>query len=137
MQLLGDTILIVLEATGGLEVPLAAVLVAADLAVAVVNPRQVRGFAKVVGQLAKTDTLDAYLLARFAVVVGSKHARAGASRLSNYAHTSSPTTAHMPVNEACDSFARVRWMDTERRRRFCGGAKLHRVGFTGTCDSYR
>jgi transposase len=61
--------LIVLEATGGLEVPLAAALAAAGLAVAVVNPRQVRDFAKAVGQLAKTDALDAHLLARFAEVV--------------------------------------------------------------------
>lgn len=61
--------LIVLEATGGLEVPLAATLATAGLAVAVVNPRQVRDFAKAVGQLAKTDTLDAHLLARFAEVV--------------------------------------------------------------------
>jgi transposase len=61
--------LVVLEATGGLEVPLAAALAAAGLAVAVVNPRQVRDFAKAVGQLAKTDALDAQLLARFADVV--------------------------------------------------------------------
>ena len=61
--------LIVLEATGGLEVPLAAALAATGLAVAVVNPRQARDFAKAVGQLAKTDALDAQLLARFAEVV--------------------------------------------------------------------
>ena len=61
--------LVVLEATGGLAVPLAAALAAAGLAVAVVNPRQVRDFAKAVGQLAKTDALDAHLLARFAEVV--------------------------------------------------------------------
>jgi transposase len=61
--------LVVLEATGGLEVPLVAALAAAGLAVAVVNPRQVRDFAKAVGQLAKTDVLDAHLLARFAEVV--------------------------------------------------------------------
>jgi transposase len=61
--------LVVLETTGGLEVPLAAALTAAGLAVAVVNPRQVRDFAKAVGQLAKTDALDAQLLARFAEVV--------------------------------------------------------------------
>ena len=61
--------LVVLEATGGLELPLAAALAAAGLPVAVVNPRQVRDFAKAVGQLAKTDTLDAHLLARFAEVV--------------------------------------------------------------------
>ncbi|HEX8862383.1 MAG TPA: IS110 family transposase [Actinomycetes bacterium] len=61
--------LVVLEATGGLEVPLAAALATAGLPVAVVNPRQVRDFAKAVGQLAKTDALDAQLLARFAEVV--------------------------------------------------------------------
>jgi transposase len=61
--------LIVLEATGGLELPVTAALAAAGLAVAVVNPRQVRDFAKAIGQLAKTDALDAHLLARFAEVV--------------------------------------------------------------------
>ncbi len=61
--------LIVLEATGGLELPVAAALAAAAFAVAVVNPRQVRDFAKAVGQLAKTDALDAGVLARFADVV--------------------------------------------------------------------
>ena len=61
--------LVVLEATGGLEVPLAAALAAAGLPVAVVNPRQVRDSATAVGQLAKTDALDAQLLARFAEVV--------------------------------------------------------------------
>lgn len=61
--------LIVLEATGGLEAPVAAALATAGLAVAVVNPRQVRAFAHAVGQLAKTDVLDAQLLARFAEVV--------------------------------------------------------------------
>jgi transposase len=61
--------LIVLEATGGLEIPLAAALAAAGLPLAVVNPRQVRDFAKAVGQLAKTDALDAQLLARFADVI--------------------------------------------------------------------
>lgn len=62
--------LIVLEATGGREVPLAATLAAAGLPVAVVNPRQVRDFARAIGQLAKTDALDAQVLARFAEVVG-------------------------------------------------------------------
>ena len=61
--------LIVLEATGGLELPVTAALAAAGFAVAVVNPRQVRDFAKAVGQLAKTDALDAQVLARFADVV--------------------------------------------------------------------
>lgn len=62
-------VLVVLEATGGLEVPVAAALATAGLPVAVVNPRQVRDFAKAIGQLAKTDALDAALLARFAAVV--------------------------------------------------------------------
>ena len=51
--------LVLLEATGGLELPLVAALAAAALPVVVVNPRQVRDFAKATGRLAKTDTLDA------------------------------------------------------------------------------
>jgi len=57
---------IVLEATGGLELPLVSELAAAGLPVRVVNPRRVRDFAKATGRLAKTDRLDAQLLARFA-----------------------------------------------------------------------
>ena len=60
---------VVLEATGGLELPLAAALTAASLPVAVVNPRQVRDFAKATGWLAKTDALDAQVLAHFAEAV--------------------------------------------------------------------
>jgi len=58
--------LVVLEATGKLEIPVAAALSIAGIAVAIVNPRQVRDFAKATGQLAKTDTLDAHVLAAFA-----------------------------------------------------------------------
>lgn len=58
--------LIVLEATGGYGTTLAAELQEAGLAVAVVNPRQVRAFARAFGILAKTDTLDARVLALFA-----------------------------------------------------------------------
>ena len=58
--------LVVLEATGGYERLAAATLALAGLPVVVVNPRQVREFAKAVGQLAKTDQLDAALLALFA-----------------------------------------------------------------------
>jgi transposase len=58
--------LIVLEATGGLEVPLAGALAEAALPVVVVNPRQVRDVAKATGRLAKTDALDAGILAHFA-----------------------------------------------------------------------
>jgi transposase len=65
---LGPT-LVVLEATGGRELGLVAALAAAAVPVAVVNPRQVRRFAQAIGQLAKTDALDARLLAQFAEVV--------------------------------------------------------------------
>ena len=58
--------LIVLEATGGYETALVAALVAAALPVVVANPRQVRDFAKATGQLAKTDHVDAHVLALFA-----------------------------------------------------------------------
>ena len=61
--------LVVMEATGGLEIPLTGVLAAAGVPVAVVNPRQVRDFAKATGQLAKTDVLDAQVLAHFAEVI--------------------------------------------------------------------
>jgi transposase len=61
--------LVVLEATGGFELPVAAALATAGVPVAVVNPRQVREFARGIGQLAKTDALDAAVLARFAEVV--------------------------------------------------------------------
>lgn len=58
--------LIVLEATGGYEAAPAAALALAELAVAVVNPRHVRDFAKATGRLAKTDAIDAQVLAAFA-----------------------------------------------------------------------
>jgi transposase len=58
--------LLVLEATGGYELPAVAALVAAGLPVVVVNPRQVRDFARSTGQLAKTDRLDAAVLALLA-----------------------------------------------------------------------
>lgn len=60
---------VVLESTGGLEVPLAGALAAASLPVVVINPRQVRDFAKATGRLAKTDALDAQVLAHFAEAV--------------------------------------------------------------------
>lgn len=61
--------LIVLEATGGYELMAVAALAGAPLPVVVVNPRQVRNFAKATGPLAKTDRSDADILARFADVV--------------------------------------------------------------------
>ena len=62
-------ILVVLEASGGYEVTVAAALASASLPLAVVNPRQVRDYARALGQLAKTDRLDARVLARFAETV--------------------------------------------------------------------
>ena len=61
--------LVVLEASGGLELPLVAALAAEAVPVVVVNPRQVRDFAKATGTLAKTDALDAAVLAHFAEAV--------------------------------------------------------------------
>jgi transposase len=68
MQALQPT-LIVLEATGGLERLVTSALATAGLPVVVVNPRQVRDFARATGQLAKTDALDARALAHFADVI--------------------------------------------------------------------
>src|SRR6266436_2905664 len=61
--------MVIIEATGGLEVPLASALATAGIGVAVVNPRQVRDFARATGQLAKTDALDAQVLVRFGAAV--------------------------------------------------------------------
>ncbi len=65
LQEIGPT-LIVIEATGGLETQIASALAGKELPVAVVNPRQVRDFAKASGRLAKTDRVDAGVLAAFA-----------------------------------------------------------------------
>jgi transposase len=61
-----DPCLVVVEATGGYERRLIATLVDAGFAVALVNPRQVRDYARGIGRLAKTDRIDAAVLARFA-----------------------------------------------------------------------
>ena len=61
--------LVVLEATGGFEAEVALTLGEAGLPVAVVNPRQVRDFARATGRLAKTDTVDARVLALFGKAV--------------------------------------------------------------------
>jgi transposase len=68
LQALSPT-LIVVEATGGLELPVVAAMASAKLPVAVVNPTRVRQFARSTGQLAKTDRLDALVLAHFAQAV--------------------------------------------------------------------
>ena len=64
-----EPVMVLLEASGGLELPLVAALAAEAVPVVVVNPRQVRDFAKATGKLAKTDALDASVLAHFAEVV--------------------------------------------------------------------
>lgn len=69
LRRLEPTDFVIIEATGGLEVPVASALATAGIAVAVVNPRQVRDFARATGQLAKTDRLDAQVLARFGAAV--------------------------------------------------------------------
>jgi transposase len=72
-ELIGRSVeLIVMEATGGLERDLACALQAAGFAVAVINPRQARDFAKAMGRLAKTDRIDAKVLAELAHVL-SQH----------------------------------------------------------------
>ena len=58
--------LIVLEATGGFEITVAAALASTGLPLAVVNPRQIRDFARAIGRLAKTDAIDAQVIALFA-----------------------------------------------------------------------
>jgi transposase len=61
--------LVVVEATGGLELPLMAALQVAGIPAAAINPRQARDFAKATGRLAKTDRIDAEVLAHFAEAV--------------------------------------------------------------------
>ena len=67
--------LIVMEATGGYEAPCACALQAAGFAVAVVNARQARDFAKAMGYLAKTDSIDARVLAELAAVLAKRAER--------------------------------------------------------------
>ena len=64
-----DPAMVLLEASGGLELPLVAALAAEAVPVVVVNPRQVRDFARATGKLAKTDSLDAASIAHFAEAV--------------------------------------------------------------------
>lgn len=61
-----DPVCIVLEATGGLEIGIAGALSAKGLPVAIVNPRQIRDYARALGRLAKTDAIDAATIAHFA-----------------------------------------------------------------------
>jgi transposase len=121
--------LIVLEATGGVERDLTRALVSAELAVVVVNPRQVRDFAKATGQLAKTDTIDAMVLARFAEAVRPTVrplpdetllelrgliARRRQLTEMTVAERNRFTTASKSVRKRIE--AHIRWLETELRR---------------------
>ena len=64
-----EPVMVLLESSGGLELPLVAALATEEVPVVVVNPRQVRDFARATGKLAKTDSLDAAVLAHFADAV--------------------------------------------------------------------
>lgn len=85
--------LVVLEATGRYERLAATSVAAAGIPVAVVNPRQARDFAKAIGKLAKTDKIDAFVLARFAEAVGPPRARSP-TRKPSTCSTSSPAGAN-------------------------------------------
>lgn len=69
-----EVTLVVVEASGGWELDLVTALAVAGLPAAVVNPTRVRNFAKALGQYAKTDKIDACVLARFAAVVNRRFA---------------------------------------------------------------
>jgi transposase len=64
-----ENTLVVMEATGGFETRALEVMTAAGIAVAMVNPRQIRAFARALGILAKTDRIDAFAIARYAEAV--------------------------------------------------------------------
>ncbi|MGH3144840.1 MAG: IS110 family transposase [Rubrobacter sp.] len=122
--------LVVLEATGGLERPIAAALAAAGIPVAVVNPRQARDFAKATGQLAKTDKIDAGILARFGEAVRPEprpipnhQAREFAAILARRRQIIDMTTAEKnrlgamtskPVNKRIE--AHIKWLEKELSR---------------------
>ena len=94
--------LVLLEASGGLELPIVAALAVEELPVVVVNPRQVRDFARATGKLAKTDTLDAAVLAhlrRSGPASGTPSAgrRESAAQLTGRSQT--PTGDHAGLGE--------------------------------------
>ena len=118
--------LVVLEASGKYEAPCAAALAAAGIPVAVVNPRQTRDFAKSTGQLAKTDSLDAAMLALFAERVRpepralpdaeSEALQAILARRRQLVGmlASEKDRAHMAASSVAKSIAKhVRWLERE------------------------
>lgn len=121
--------LIVMEATGSMERQVSAALGGAGLPVVVVNPRQVRDFAKATGQLAKTDSIDALVLARFAEAVRpavrplpdevTLELRALTSRRRQItemivAERNRIANASQAVRKRID--AHIRWLDAELKR---------------------
>ena len=109
--------LVVMEATGGLEAELAAECAHSGVSAAVLNPRQIRDFARSVGRLAKTDAIDAEVIARFGTAVRpdarelpdeqSRHLRALVSRRRQFtemivAERNRVKRAHLPVRESID-----------------------------------
>ena len=94
--------LVIIEATGGLEVPVASALATAGIGVAVVNPRQVRDFARATGQLAKTDALDAQVLVRFGAAVNER------------------CRTRRPRRSKLWSTAAANWLRCSRRKRTAG-----------------
>ena len=92
--------MVLLEASGGLELSLVAALAAAALPVVVVNPRQVRDFARATGKLAKTDSLDAAVLAHFAEAVRPpvRPLRDTETQTSSQCHTEDVAECH-PAHE--------------------------------------
>jgi len=121
--------LIVLEATGGVERQVVRALASEELAVVVVNPRQVRDFAKATGQLAKTDSIDAEVLARFGEAVrpvlrplpdvGSEELRALITRRRQItemivAEKNRASGASKSVRKRID--AHIRWLEAELDR---------------------
>ena len=121
-----DPDLVVLEATGGMEIPAASALAVLGVPIAVVNPRQVRDFAKSTGRLAKTDALDARVLAHFAEAVRpeprplpDEQARQLSALLSRRRQISEMLTAERNRLQSADSTVRrrlkvhIRWLERE------------------------
>jgi transposase len=121
-----DPDLVVLEATGGMEIPAASALAVLGVPIVVVNLRQVRDFAKSTGRLAKTDALDARVLAHFAEAVRpeprplpDEQARQLSALLSRRRQISEMLTAERNRLQSADSTVRrrlkvhIRWLERE------------------------
>ena len=118
--------LVVVEATGGMEIPVASALAVLGVPVVVINPRQVRDFAKSTGRLAKTDVLDARVLAHFAEAVKpeprplpDEQARQLSALIARRRQLSEMLTAERNRLQSADSTVRrrlkvhIRWLERE------------------------